>query len=59
METQGPSSKNPVMRIRDFIWPNDRVEHIARHSVTPEEVEEVCYGKAFVRRAKSMGDNPV
>jgi uncharacterized DUF497 family protein len=27
--------------------------------VTPEEVEEVCWRKAFVRRAKSEGDNPV
>ena len=47
------------MRIHGFIWTPDRIEHIARHGVTPEEVEEVCWGKAFVQRAKSEGDNPV
>jgi uncharacterized DUF497 family protein len=47
------------MTIDEFIWPNDRIEHIARHGVTPEEVEDVCFGKSFVRRAKSEGENPV
>jgi uncharacterized protein len=47
------------MNIHEFIWPEDRVDHIARHGVTPEEVEEVCFGKAFVQRAKSQGSNPV
>ena len=47
------------MRIDAFIWPEERVEHIARHGVTPEEVEEVCFRKSFVRRAKSEGENPV
>jgi uncharacterized DUF497 family protein len=47
------------MKIHEFIWPEDRVDHIARHSVTPEEVEEVCFGRAFVQRAKSQGKNPV
>lgn len=27
--------------------------------MTPEEVEEVCFGKPRVRRAKSVGENPV
>jgi hypothetical protein len=47
------------MRIQEFIWPEDRIDHIAQHDVTPEEVEEVCFGKAFVQRAKSEGRNPV
>jgi uncharacterized DUF497 family protein len=47
------------MQIHEFIWPEERVEHIARHGVTPEEVEQVCFGKSFVRRAKSEGENPV
>jgi len=47
------------MRIQQFIWPEDRIEHIARHTVTPEEVEEVCFGHALVQRAKSEGENPV
>jgi len=47
------------MTIDDFLWPEDRVEHIARHGVTPEEVEQVCFAKSLVRRAKSEGENPV
>ena len=47
------------MTIDEFIWPEERIEHIAQHGVTPEEVEEVCFGKALVQRAKSEGENPV
>ena len=47
------------MKIQELIWPEDRIDHIARHSVTPEEVEEVCFGRPFVQRAKSEGKNPV
>jgi uncharacterized protein len=47
------------MKIHEFVWAEDRVEHIARHGVTPEEVEEACFGRAFVQRAKSQGQNPV
>ena len=47
------------MRIDKFIWPEERIEHIALHGVTPEEVEEVCFGKSLVRRTKSEGENPV
>jgi len=39
------------MRIYEFIWNQDRIDHIARHSVTPEEVEEICFGIALVQRA--------
>jgi uncharacterized protein len=47
------------MRIREFVWPQDRIDHIARHGVTPEEVEEACFGRALVLRARSQGENPV
>ena len=47
------------MHIDRFIWPEERIEHIARHGVTPQEVEEVCFGRSWVRRAKSQGENPV
>ena len=47
------------MRIHELLWPRDRIEHIARHSVTPDEVEEVCFGQSLVLRAKSQGENPV
>jgi uncharacterized protein len=47
------------MRIERFIWPVDRVEHVARHAVTPQEVEETCFGDPLVQRGKSEGENPV
>ena len=47
------------MKIHQFIWPEDRIEHIARHGITSEEVEETCFGLAFVQRARSKGENPV
>ena len=47
------------MKIYEFIWPEERVAHIARHGVRPEEVEEVCFGRALVQRTKSAGANPV
>jgi hypothetical protein len=47
------------MKIWQLLWPRERIEHIARHGVSPQEVEQVCFGKAFVQRTKSMGQNPV
>ncbi len=47
------------MRIHELLWPKERINHIARHGVTPEEVEEVCFGKPLVLRAKSEGKSPV
>lgn len=47
------------MLIDELLWPQDRIEHIARHQVRPEEVEEVCFGKAWIRRARAAGKNPV
>jgi len=47
------------MRIQRLLWPEERIDHIARHGVTPEEVEEACFGKPFVRRSRSEGENPV
>ncbi len=52
-------SYNTIVKIQRIIWPEDRIEHIARHAISPEEVEEVCFGAAFVQRAKSRGENPV
>jgi uncharacterized DUF497 family protein len=45
--------------IDELLWPRDRIEHIARHGVTPEEVEQVCFGQPLVLSAKSYGENPV
>jgi hypothetical protein len=47
------------MMIRRLVWPRDRVEHIARHGVSPPEVEEVCFGRPLVLRGKADGVNPV
>ena len=47
------------MTIHELIWPENRLDHLARHGVTPEEFEEVCFAKSWVRRAKSEGENPV
>jgi uncharacterized DUF497 family protein len=47
------------VRIRGMVWPPDRIDHVARHGVAPEEVEEACFGKALIQRAKSGGENPV
>jgi uncharacterized DUF497 family protein len=34
-----------MLSIRRLIWDPWNVGHIARHRVTPEEVEEVCHGE--------------
>jgi hypothetical protein len=47
------------MRIREFVWSQDRVDHIQRHGVLSEEVEQACFGQAFVQRAKSEGSSSV
>jgi uncharacterized DUF497 family protein len=47
------------MRIDELLWPRERVEHIARHGVSPEEFEQACFSKPLVLRAKSYGENPV
>ena len=47
------------MPISEVLWPQDRVDHIARHGVTPDEFEQVCFGLPLVLRAKATGPNPV
>lgn len=37
------SQEQWLRRIRELYWRPDRVEHIARHDVTPEEVEEAVF----------------
>ena len=55
----GRPRKKRWVRILHFIWPEDRVDHIARHHVTPEEVEEVCFGSPMTQRARTQGESPV
>jgi hypothetical protein len=40
------------MRIDDLAWTLERVEHIAQHAVTPEEVEEVLSSAAVFKRGR-------
>jgi uncharacterized protein len=37
-------TEGALRRIRDLYWRHDRVEHLARHAVTPEEVDEAVFG---------------
>ena len=34
------------------------MDHIARHAVTPDELEEVCFGTSLLLRANSEGPHP-
>lgn len=34
-----------MVRIKDLYWDDANIEHIARHSVSPIEVEDVCFGE--------------
>lgn len=45
--------------IRELLWSEDRLDHIARHEVSPDELEEVCFGRSLILRGKSQGANPV
>ena len=47
------------MKVTQIIWPEDRVDHIDRHGVSPKEFEEACFGASLVYRTKSEGANPV
>jgi uncharacterized protein len=40
------------MCIDDLEWTEDRVEHIARHAITPEEVEEVFASAPAFKRGR-------
>ena len=31
------------MRIRNILWDEDTILHIAKHGVIPQEVEEICF----------------
>lgn len=47
------------MKIHEFVWAEDRIDHVSRHGVRAEEVEQACMAPALVQRAKSEGENPV
>ncbi len=41
------------MIIRKLIWDEWNIDHIARHNVEPEEVEEVCKSKNLFNKWKN------
>jgi len=41
-----------MVYVRGLVWNDWNVEHIARHNVTPQEVEEACLAGGLVLRGK-------
>lgn len=41
-----------MRRIRRLEWDEHNEEHIARHGVSPEEVEEVCFARPMLVRSR-------
>ncbi len=42
------------MRVDRLEWDNYRVEHVARHNVEPDEVQEVCDDPRHVARTEGQ-----
>lgn len=40
------------MKIDDLEWDEANVEHVGGHSVTPAEVEDVCFGEHMATRGE-------
>ncbi|MFZ3064602.1 MAG: BrnT family toxin [Nitrospirota bacterium] len=38
------------MLFKAFEWDNGNIEHILRHNVFPDEVEEACVNKPYIRK---------
>lgn len=48
------------MEIHEFVWPQDRIDHIAhiaQHGVRLKEVGGACFSQALIQRAQSRGEN--
>ncbi len=41
-----------MLIIRRLVWDDWNVPHIARHTVTPQEVEDVCHRAPLVQQGK-------
>lgn len=41
-----------MIEVRRLVWDDFNVEHIARHEVRTEEVEEVCHGNFLLLQGK-------
>ena len=42
------------MPIRELIWDDWNQEHVARHHITPEEVEDIGFGDYWEKRAGGL-----
>lgn len=42
-----------MLRIDELIWDEWNTEHIKKHGVAREEVEEVCYSQFHISRSKA------
>jgi hypothetical protein len=40
------------MRIQEFIWLQDRIDFISQHGLTAEDMEQMCYRRPLVQRAR-------
>ena len=40
------------MKIREFEWDEQNIDHTACHGVSPEEVEEACNNRPFVLKGR-------
>lgn len=38
-----------MLIVRHLVWDSWNIDHIARHEVTPEEVDEACHGDHSIR----------
>ena len=41
-----------MRRIAGFEWDEENIEHIGRHGVHPEEVEEACYNRPYILKGR-------
>ncbi|MBI4091672.1 MAG: hypothetical protein HY427_00470 [Candidatus Levybacteria bacterium] len=44
-----------MISIRKLIWDVWNIQHIARHHIVPDEVEEVCHREPLVLRGQQKG----
>lgn len=40
------------MTIEEIAWDDEQIDHIERHGVTSEEVEEVCFSRPLIVRGR-------
>ena len=38
------------MKIDSLYWDDENIEHISKHNVNPQEVEDVCFGTHIIEK---------